>query len=279
MSVKSQLSRDLSLHLKELCLPTIRSLFEEEAQRAQQEALSYQQYLFELARQECEIRLQNRIERYLRESKLPLEKTLDTFDLDRLPAKLKQQFRALQDGTFLDRRENVLAFGNPGSGKTHLLAGICQHLIRTQNRRIYFTTCQSLVESLLTSKQDLKLERTLKSLSRYEAIFIDDIGYVQQSREQMEVLFSLLAHRYERGSILVTSNLPFSKWEVIFKDPMTTAAAIDRLVHHSVILEMNLTSYRMEAAKSKRNDTEARQKSTSQEHPTYNQVIIAQKNL
>jgi DNA replication protein DnaC len=102
---------------------------------------------------------------------------------------------------------------------------------------------------VLIAKRDLRLAAVLKRLGRYEALLIDDLGYVQQSREEMEVLFTLLADRYERGSVLLTSNLPFSRWELIFKDPMTTAAAIDRLVHHSVILELNLSSYRMEAAK------------------------------
>ena len=142
-------------------------------------------------------------------------------------------------------RENVLAFGNPGSGKTHLLCAIGQELIH-QGRRIYFTPCSLLVQDLLIAKRDLKLGRLLKRLLKYDALIIDDIGYVQQNREEMEVLFVLLAERYERGSVMLTSNLPFSKWEKIFKDPMTTAAAIDRLVHHSVILELNLTSYRLE---------------------------------
>ena len=105
-----------------------------------------------------------------------------------------------------------------------------------------------MVQGLLVAKQDLKLSRIIKRLSKYDAIIIDDIGYVQQSREEMEVLFTLLAERYERGSVMITSNLPFSKWEIIFKDPMTTAAAIDRLVHHSVILELNIKSYRVEQA-------------------------------
>ena len=109
--------------------------------------------------------------------------------------------------------------------------------------------CTLLVQELLVAKRDLKLSRVLKRLSKYEVLLIDDIGYVQQSREEMEVLFTLLAERYERGSVMLTSNLPFSKWEAIFKDPMTTAAAIDRLVHHSVILELNIPSYRMEQAK------------------------------
>ena len=125
---------------------------------------------------------------------------------------------------------------------------MAQQLIRDLERSVYFSTCSLLVQELLVAKRDLKLSRVLKRLSKFDVLVIDDIGYVQQSREEMEVLFTLLAERYERGSVMLTSNLPFSKWEAIFKDPMTTAAAIDRLVHHSVILELNLPSYRLEQA-------------------------------
>jgi DNA replication protein DnaC len=137
---------------------------------------------------------------------------------------------------------------SPGSGKTHLLCAIGQELI-ARGRRIYFTTSALLVQDLLVAKRDLKLSRFIKRLAAFEGLIIDDLGYVQQSREEMEVLFTLLAERYERGSVLISSNLPFSKWEGIFKDPMTTAAAIDRLVHHCVILELNIPSYRVEQAK------------------------------
>jgi DNA replication protein DnaC len=116
-------------------------------------------------------------------------------------------------------------------------------------RKVLFSPCSLLVQDLLIAKRDLRLSRYLKRLSGFEVLIIDDLGYVQQSREEMEVLFTLLAERYERGSVMITSNLPFSKWENIFKDPMTTAAAIDRLVHHSVILELNVPSYRLEQAK------------------------------
>jgi DNA replication protein DnaC len=115
-----------------------------------------------------------------------------------------------------------------------------------------------LVQKLLTAKRDLKLAQFIKKLNKFEAVLIDDIGYVQQSREEMEVLFTFLAERYEQGSVMITSNLPFSKWEKIFKDPMTTAAAIDRVVHHSVILELNIPSYRMEAAQKKLKDKESK---------------------
>ena len=118
-----------------------------------------------------------------------------------------------------------------------------------RDRRVLFSTCALLVQRLLRAKLELTLERELKKRDRFEALIIDDIGYVQQNRDEMEILFTLLSHRYERRSILLTSNLVFSDWERIFKDPLTTAAAIDRLVHHSVILELNVTSYRMEAAK------------------------------
>lgn len=240
--------RDVEGYLKELHLPTVRRLYEEAAEQAQREDLSYPAYLLELVEKESEERRNRRIERLLRESRLPMEKNMASFDLGRLPRKAVQQVKALLDGGFLGRKENVLAFGNPGSGKTHLLCGIGQELVR-QNRCVYFTTCSMLVEELLRGKKDLRMDRLLKRLSKYDAVIIDDIGYVQQDRQEMEVLFTLLSHRYERGSVMITSNLPFSKWEAIFKDPMTTAAAIDRLVHHSVILELNVASYRMEAAK------------------------------
>ena len=251
MSQPRDVGAELNAYLKELYLPAIRRSFEEKARRALQETLSYEQYLLELVELECQERRAHRIERLLRSSRLPLDKTLDNFDMKRLPARAARQVKTLADGTFLDRRENVLAFGNPGSGKTHLLSALGQELIR-QGRRVTFTTCQRLVQDLLRAKKELELNRALKKLSYYEALVIDDIGYVQQSREEMEVLFTLLAERYERGSVLITSNLPFSKWESIFKDPMTTAAAIDRLVHHSVIVELNVASYRVEQAKTKR---------------------------
>ena len=249
MSSRKDVKTLLNEQLRQLRLPAFRECYEELAHRAAKETLSYEQYLLELTKLESEHRRVRRIERLLRDSKLPLEKSLETFNMQRLPAKLARQVRSLQDGGFLDRRENVLAFGRPGSGKTHLLCGLSQELIRSSARPIYFTTCSKLVQQLLASKRDLRLSQMLARLSRFEAIVIDDIGYVQQSREEMEVLFTLLAERYERGSVLLTSNLPFSKWESIFKDPMTTAAAIDRLVHHSMILELNLPSYRLEQAK------------------------------
>jgi len=244
--------KDIRKSLRELLcdlhLPTIRDGFLDAADQARREGISYEQYLLELLARERESRQQNRIARLLKESKLPLEKSIETLDQMRLPNKVRQQLKLLTDGEFLDRRENILVFGNPGSGKTHLLCAIGQALVK-KGRTILFTTCNLLVQDLLVAKRDLKLPWFLRRLSRFEGIIIDDIGYVQQNREEMEVLFTLMAERYERGSIMLTSNLAFSKWEKIFKDPMVTAAAIDRLVHHSIILEVNVKSYRMEKAK------------------------------
>jgi DNA replication protein DnaC len=241
----------LTDRLRELHLPAMRSDYEAAAARARQELLSYERYLLELAERECESRRSNRIERQLRESRLFMEKSLSTLDLKRLSQKAGQQVLSLLEGDFVNRHENVLIFGNPGSGKTHVACAVGQELIRS-GRRVMFATCGLMVQDLLAAKRDLKLRGFLKKISRYEVLILDDIGYVQYSREEMEVLFSLLAERYERGSVVLTSNLPFSGWESIFKDPMTTAAAIDRLVHHSVIPELNVPSYRAEQAKKSR---------------------------
>jgi len=219
LTTKERTAR-LAETLKRLRLPTVRACYEEQADLARRETLSYEHYLLELVERECETRQEKRIERYLRESKLPLEKTLEAFERSRLPERVNHQVSVLLEGGFLDRHENILAFGNPGSGKTHLLCAIGQELVY-QGRRVLFRPCSLLVQELLFAKQELSLPRLLKRLSKYEALLIDDIGYVEQSRQEMEVLFVLLAQRYERGSVMLTSNLPFSKWERIFKDSNT----------------------------------------------------------
>ena len=245
---------ELELQLKELRLPAICASYRDRADEARQESLSYEEYLESLVSREIELRHENRTDRWLRQSRLPLEKSLQTFDQSRLSAKVRRSVQSLLNGQFLEHAENVLAFGNPGSGKTHLLCAVAQELVH-RGHRVLFQSCNLLVQDLLAAKQELSLGKVLKSLRLYEAIIIDDIGYVQQDRAEMEVLFALLADRYENRSVMITSNLPFSKWELIFKDSMTTAAAIDRLVHHSVILELNMPSYRLEAAKAKKEVT------------------------
>jgi len=240
-------------NLKNLHMPTIRRSYEEIAGQARADSWSYEQYLLELLNLECEVRRQNRIVRNLRISMLPPSKTFDNFDKKRLPTKVTNHLNVLSNGSFLKLSENILAFGIPGSGKTHLLCAIGHELIE-RGKQVLFISCGQLVQDLLIAKKELVMTKKLKKLSRFDAVIIDDIGYVQQSREEMEVLFTFLADRYERGSLMISSNLPFSKWEQIFKDPMTTAAAIDRLVHHSVILELNIDSYRMEHAKKEKSN-------------------------
>jgi DNA replication protein DnaC len=249
--MSTPLKVELKVSLRTLHLPEFVAQHSAQSAVAMAESWTYDQYLLRLCELELQQREARKRQKLLAASRLPREKTLDNFERSRLKRNVERQFAALLDGEFLKRAENVLVFGSPGGGKTHLLAALGHELIE-QGRSVYFTSCVLLVQRLLQAKQDLVLEKELRRLDKYEGLIIDDIGYVQQSREEMEVLFTLLAHRYESRSVLLTSNLVFSEWERIFKDPMTTAAAIDRLVHHSVILELNLPSYRMEAAKKKK---------------------------
>jgi len=237
--------------LKDLRLPGIRSRLDEILIQAEKNSMGYLQFLGAILEAEDETRRINRTDRLLKHSRIPLQKNLESFEIGRLNMKVQQQIRTLLDGGFLSRAENVLAFGNPGTGKTHLMCAIGQELIH-QGRAVLFLPYNLLVQDLLRSKQALGLEKFLRKLARYDAIIIDDIGYVQQNKDEMEVLFAFIAHRYERSSLLITSNLAFSSWDKIFKDTMTTAAAIDRLVHHCVILEMNCESYRIQEAKAKK---------------------------
>jgi len=195
---------------------------------------------------------QRKTTRLRKQSGLPSEKTLATLDLGRLPAPVRRQLPTLCEGGHLGRADNILAFGLPGRGKTHLLCAIGHELIN-RGYTVLFIAAFRLVQQLLVAKRDLRLEKELKKLDKFDTVIVDDIGYVQQDREEMEVLFTFLAERYERKGVMISSNLVFSQWDQIFKNPMTTASAIDRLIHHSTILEMNNRSIREEEA-NKRND-------------------------
>jgi DNA replication protein DnaC len=238
----------LTVLLRALKLPAFARYYEEIAQKAEREGWTFGQYLHHLATLEVEERRQRRIERNMKQSELPLEKTLATINRARVPAKVQKQLPTLCEGTFVERGDNVLIFGLPGRGKTHLACAIGHELVRG-GRRVFFTPTFALVQRLLAAKRDLKLERELAQLDGFDAVILDDLGYVQQSRDEMEVLFTFLAERYERRSVIITSNLVFSQWDRIFKDPMTTAAAIDRLVHHAVVVEMTGESVRADEAK------------------------------
>lgn len=241
----------LSVSLRALCLPSFAAHHEAVAERAEKGGWSFGQYLAELADLELADRRQRRIERLLKASKLPAEKTLATLDRMRLAAGIRRRLPALIEGDFVRRAENLLVFGLPGRGKTHLCSAIGHELVK-RGVSVLFVPAYALVQRLLQSKKELVLERALRRLDRVEAVIIDDLGYVQQDRQEMEVLFTFLAERYERRTVMITSNLVFSQWDRIFKDPMTTAAAIDRLVHHSIILELTGPSQRTEEAKKRK---------------------------
>jgi DNA replication protein DnaC len=233
--------------LRALKLPGIDAHYADVAATAEREGWSFEQFLTHLVEVELSERLRRRIERLVKQSNLPPDKTLATLDQSRFPAAIRRVIPVLCEGGFAERGENVLAFGLPGRGKTHLVAAVGHELVR-RGVRVLFVAAYALVQRLLAARRALTLERALRDLDGFDVIVLDDIGYIQQDREEMEVLFTFLAERYERRSVMITSNLVFSQWDRIFKDAMTTAAAIDRLVHHAVILELTGVSIRNEAA-------------------------------
>ena len=211
--------------------------------------------LLEVLEQEAEDRRQRRIGRLRTASRLPAGKTWETFEHDRVPLALRQQLGELASGSFVDRGVNVLAFGLPGTGKTHALCAVGHRLVEA-GRSVLFAPAYRLVQDLLAAKRDLALPRQLRKLDNYDFLLLDDLGYLPQGAEESEVLFTLIAERYERRSLGITSNLVFSQWEHIFANPMATAAAIDRVVHHSVILEFDVPSYRTGVAQQRSQERE-----------------------
>ncbi len=243
----STATASVEILLRSLRLPSFVREWREVAEQAEREGWGFERYLYQLAEIEVEDRRVRRIERLRKRSQLPHDKTLSTLELNRLPATVRRRVPRLCDGAFVEQAENLLAFGLPGRGKTHLLSAIGHELVE-RGIAVLFVPAFKLVQRLLVAKRELELEAMLKRLDRFELVILDDIGYVQQNREEMEVLFTFLAERYERKSVAITSNLVFSEWSKIFQDPMTTACAIDRVVHHSIILELSGKSYRAEAA-------------------------------
>jgi DNA replication protein DnaC len=248
MSARRNPHETLDMRLRVLKLPAFVAHHAEIAEKAEKQGWAFRQYLEHLTDLEFAERRLRKIERLLKQSGLPAEKTLGTLDQARLPVKVRRQIPTLCEGRFVERADNILAFGLPGRGKTHLLCGIGRELV-DRGYAVLFTPAYRLVQRLLAAKRDLSLEKEFRRLDAYDAVLIDDIGYVQQDREEMEVLFTFLSERYERRSVMITSNLVFSQWDRIFKDAMTTACAIDRIVHHAIILELTGESYRGDAAK------------------------------
>jgi DNA replication protein DnaC len=253
--------------LLQLNLGAMADAFADVALRAAKEGLSHEAYLYELLHLEVEQRNQRRTARLVRASGLPAEKTFRTLALSRLSPALQLQVERLKSGSFLETATNVLAIGKPGVGKSHCLAALGYELIAA-GHPVLWTPTSTLVQRLLAAKRDLRLPQELAKLDKFACVILDDIGYVQHDRDEMEVLFTFLAERYERKSVMITTNLVFSEWERIFKDPMTTMAAIDRLVHHSVILDMmSVESYRAEVASQQHLSAARSKKATSKQAP------------
>lgn len=240
----------LDVYLRTLRLPSVVACHRDLATTAEQQSWGFSRYLYHCVETEVQDRKLRRIDRNLKRSCLPAGKTIEALELDRWPLKVRKLLPTLIDGAFVEKAENVLVFGNPGTGKSHLVAALGHELVR-KGFQILFIPSFRLVQQLLVAKRDLVLERAMKRLDTYDAVILDDIGYVQQDREEMEILFTFLAERYERRSVIVTSNLVFSQWDRIFKDAMTTAAAIDRVVHHATIIELVGESFRANTAKGK----------------------------
>jgi DNA replication protein DnaC len=261
---------DLYAMLRTLKLPAMADHFADLALKAAKANLTHEAFLYEVVHCEVTQREERRIARLLHQSALPQEKTFRTLRLERFPAVIRQQLEPLRGGAFLEEAVNVLAVGKPGTGKSHLAAALGHELV-VQGHRVLWTPTANLVQRLLAAKRDLRLPQYLAQLDRFACLILDDIGYVQHDRDEMEVLFTLLAERYERRSVIITTNLVFSDWTRIFQDPMTTMAAIDRVVHHSVILDlMGLESFRAQEANGHhpRASPPARLPPRKEEHPS-----------
>jgi len=239
---------ELNRQLHSLKLPTMAESFSEIALKAARNGLSHEAYLHELVRLEWEAREQRRRARLLSESGLPREKTFRTLQLGAFPPLIRQQIERLRSGAFVQQAVNVVVVGKPGAGKSHLLASL-GHALVEQGYPVLWRSTAHLMQRLLAAKRDLRLPQELAKLDRYACLILDDIGYVQHDQDEMEILFTLLSERYERKTVMISTNLVFSEWTRIFKSPMTTMAAIDRVVHHCVIVDMMaIDSYRAKEA-------------------------------
>ncbi len=238
----------LPVMLSTLRLPTIARLWQDLGECADREGWGAARFLAALCEHEIHERHGRRIARHLAEADLPAGKTLATFDFASVPTLRKAHVLALANGdAWIEQGANILLFGPSGTGKTHLGAAIGTMLVE-QGHRVLFTRTTDLVQKLQAARRDLSLPATLAKLDRFDCLILDDLGYVRKDQAETSVLFELIAERYERRSMITTCNQPFSEWNQIFPDAAMTVAAIDRLVHHATILELNTESYRRRAA-------------------------------
>jgi DNA replication protein DnaC len=241
----------LPMLLTQLRLPTVARLWRALTDTADRESWPAAKTLAALMEHEIAERARRRTARHLLEARLPAGKTLDCFDFTAVTSISKARVTALAEGdSWLDQGTNILLFGPPGVGKSHLAAAL-GHAMVDAGYRVLFTRTTDLVQQLQTARQELKLAAAIEKLDKYHLLVLDDLSYVQKSQAETSVIFELISARYERRSLLITANQPFGAWDAIFPDPAMTVAAIDRLVHHSIILEMNADSYRRKSAETK----------------------------
>jgi DNA replication protein DnaC len=238
----------LGIMLNDLRLPTIKTLWPQFAERADREGWPAARFLAAIAEHELAERSQRRITRHLAEAHLPPGKTLDSFAFEAVPMISKAQVMAMAAGdSWLAKGANVLMFGPPGGGKSHLAAAIGLALIEN-GWRVLFTRTTDLVQKLQLARRELQLEAALAKLDKFDLLILDDLAYVSKDQAETSVLFELISARYEHRSIMITANQPFGEWNKVFPDPAMTLAAVDRLVHHATIFEMNVESYRRRSA-------------------------------
>jgi len=242
-------SSTLQPMLKELRLAAFNDHHEEFAKQATDKAWGYESYLAKLCEQELARRYQTRIAKWTNEAKLPHAKSFDNLDIKQLPSAIQKKVIALRDKTqWALQADNVLLIGPSGVGKSHIAAALARHLIE-QGIRTKWLSATALVQHLQPAKQDLDLMTAMTRFDKYRVLVIDDMGYVKKSDAETQVLFEFIAHRYESGSLIVTSNQPFSQWDQIFPDALMTVSAIDRIIHHATILEIDTESYRRKTQK------------------------------
>ena len=238
----------LGVMLNELRLPTIKTLWPRFAEQADKEGWPAGRFLAAIAEHELAERDRRRIERHLAEARLPPGKTLDSFDFEAVPMLSKAQVMAVAAGdAWLAQGANLLLFGPPGGGKSHLACAIGLALVEG-GRKVLFTRTTDLVQKLQVARRELSLEAAIGRLDRFDLLILDDLAYVTKDQAETSVLFELISARYERRSLMITANQPFGEWGKVFPDPAMTLAAVDRLVHHATIFEMNVESYRRRVA-------------------------------
>ncbi len=248
----------LSLMLTDLRLPTIKEIWQTFARRSDAEGWTAARFLATLVEHELAERDRRRIERHLRDARLLPGKSLDTFDFTVVPMLSKAQVNALAAGdAWLSQGGNCLIFGPPGVGKSHLASSIGLALVEN-GYRVLFTRTTDLVQRMQVARRELALENFINRLDRYHLVILDDLAYVRKDQAETSVLFELISARYERRSLLITANQPFGEWHKVFPDETTAVAAVDRLVHHAVILELNAESYRRRVALEKSKQSRGR---------------------